>query len=337
MKQLNQGKINLPLTLLKSCFMLFIFLLIWSVQPAFGCTWFTFKNDKGGWFIGRTMEWPGNLHANVTLVPRNYQLGSIKTKYGFVGMSHNGLFSDGMNEYGLVVSALWLNESKYKKLSDATYPITDIIPYVLGNTKTVDEAVKFILNNQFYTISSPLTGGLDLLIHFSITDPNGHSVVVEFIDGKATIFENKIGVMTNDPPYDKQIQILSKYKKEDLNEGAFMAFDYSPEGRFAKMVAFNLTQAAVPTDQDAVNRAWSMVNTVDIPQGALYWRWVNNLPQFTSYSVVGDLKNRVYYFRTYDNYDIRKIDLKKIDFATAKYETRSPFGLAHYQEFEFNK
>ena len=81
---------------------------------------------------------------------------------------------------------------------------------------------------------------------------------------------------------------------------------------------------------------WSMVNTVDIPQGILYWRFINDNPQLTSYAVVDDLKNRVYYFRTYDNYDIRKIDLGKIDFGKVKRKSASLFGTANYREFQFH-
>lgn len=104
---------------------------------------------------------------------------------------------------------------------------------------------------------------------------------------------------------------------------------------FSRMAAINATQAAVPTDEDAVNRAWSMINTVDIPKGILYWRWVNDEPQFTSYSIVGDVNNRVYYFRTYDNYDVRKIDLKAIDFATATFKSRTVYGAQNYRSYEF--
>ncbi|MDE4996869.1 choloylglycine hydrolase, partial [Francisella tularensis subsp. holarctica] len=55
----------------------------------------------------------------------------------------------------------------------------------------------------------------------------------------------------------------------------------------------------------------------------------------TSYSVVDDLSNRDYYFRTWDNNDIRKVDLIKIDFAKAKYQADTIFGQADYQEIKF--
>lgn len=281
------------------------------------------------------MEWPGDLQGEMAIVPRGHTFESFKTKHGFVGLNHKGALSDGMNEHGLAISALWLGESKYSNKESADRPITDVIPYVLGNTKSVDEAIDFIKKTKFYTTETEATKDLELTIHFAITDASGKSVVVEFIEGETKIYENKVGAMTNDPPFDKHLAIWSAYDPGKFSEETFEGFDYSPEGRFCRMAAINATQAEVPSDQAAVNRAWSMINTVDIPQGILYWRWVNDNPQFTSYSVVGDVKNRVYYLRTYDNYDIRKINLNKIDFSTVKPKSISIFGSANYQDFKF--
>jgi len=177
----------------------------------------------------------------------------------------------------------------------------DVVGYVLGTMKTVDEAVAFFKETPLYSEKVPVMNDILPTFHFAVTDPSGRSVVVEVIDGKTKIHENKVGVMTNDPPYDDQLKIWSKFGGKPLNEESFEAFDYSPEGRFCRMAAMNATQEKVPTDAAAVNRAWSMLNTVDIPKGILYWRWVNDDPQFTSYAVVGDLHNRVYYVRSDDN------------------------------------
>ena len=312
-------------------------LVLLFVARAPACTWFEFRNDKNHAFIGRTMEWPTDLDGKITIVPRNYDLGSFKTDYGFVGMSHGKdlFFSDGMNEHGMAVSSLWL-ESEYAKKAPGTLALTELVRYVLGKTKTVDEAIAFIKENKFHATSPAALSGEELKQHFAITDATGRSVVVEFVKGEPKIYENKVGAMTNDPTYDEHLKIWSKYNGKKFNEEDFAALNYSPEQRFCRMAAINATQAKVPTDQDAVNRAWSMVNTVDIPQGIIYYRSINNHPHFTSYAVVGDLKNRVYYFRTYDNYDIRKVDLSKIDFGKAKLKSASLFGGANYRAFQFN-
>ena len=317
---------------------IFLMMMAMTINSSMACTWFEFKNDLGHCFVGRSMEWPTDLMGEMTVVPRGYKLDSFQTKYGFVGISHGGmLFSDGLNEHGVACSGLWLDESKYAEKKAGAYHVAELIDYVLGNTKSVEEAVQFIRTNTFYTSAEfgKLAEGITLQLHFSITDASGRSVVVEFIDGKAVIHENTVGAMTNDPRFEEQLKNWSKFEGKTFDEETFEAFDFSPPGKFCRMAAMNRTQASVPTDATAVNRAWSMLNTVDLPQGVLYWRHVSDHPQFTSYAVVADLKNRVYYFRTYNNYDVRKVDLSKIDFATVKFRSASLFGEAYYQDFRF--
>ncbi|GLP97618.1 linear amide C-N hydrolase [Paraferrimonas sedimenticola] len=301
------------------------------------CTFFVFKNDLGNHFAGRTLEWPGTPPAAVALVPRGHKLGAVTTKFGFVGMHHHGMFTDGMNEHGLLVNALWLDASEYGGNKEEDVKITDAVAHILGNAKTVSDAVAYLNRTTFYTFSSKVTSGLDIKFHFAITQPDGQSAVVEFIDGKPITYTNELKVLTNDPTYDKHIAAWNKRSPSELDEEAFVAFDYSPEDRFIKMAAFNFTQTSVPTDEDGVNRAWSMVNTVDIPQGATYWKFVNDLPMTTTFSTVADLTNLSYYFRTYDNYDIRKIDLAKIDFGSRSYASVDLFKGADYGEFNFKK
>ena len=299
------------------------------------CTWFRFVNDERHAFVGRTMEWPGNLQAAMTRVPRAHNFGTFRSTYGFVGISHLGLFSDGMNEHGLAASALWLGLSKFSPRTNTSIPITDLLPMVLGQTRTVDEAVALIRSKRFYGVKPSIAPDIEFTAHYSITDPTGRSVVVEFLNGKTVITENKVGALTNDPDYQQQLKAWSTFDLTKIDEGSFLAFDYSPEGRFSRMAAINATQPKVPDSLTAVNRAWSIVDTVDIPQGTLYWRWVSDQPQFTSYSVVGDLDQRVYYFRTYNNYNIRKVSLSAIDFATTAYSVDTIFTPPNYQEFRF--
>jgi len=308
-----------------------------TVGVAQSCTWFRFLNDQKHSFIGRTLEWPGDLNSQITRVPRGHDFGKFKSEHGFVGVSHKGPFSDGMNEHGLATSALWLAESKYAEPGPDTWPITDLIPLLLGNAKTVDEAIELVKAHTWSGANAGVFGSIDITAHFEVTDATGRSVVFEFLDGtgKPNIFENEVGSLTNDPNYAGQMKVWSKYDPKKFNEENFEAFDYSPEGRFCRMAAMNATQVSVPDDIAAVNRAWSMVNAVDIPKGILYWRWVNNDPQFTSYSIVADQTNRVYYFRTWNNYDIRKVSLKDIDFANTTYQADTMFTPEDYQEFHF--
>ena len=53
-------------------------LLLAARAPA--CTWFGFLNDKNHAFIGRTMEWPTDLHGKISIGRRKYDFGKVKYK-----------------------------------------------------------------------------------------------------------------------------------------------------------------------------------------------------------------------------------------------------------------
>lgn len=50
---------------------------------------------------------------------------------------------------------------------------------------------------------------------------------------------------------------------------------------------------------------------------------------------MADQTNRVYYFRTWNNYDIRKVSLNEIDFANTTYQADTMFTPEDYQEYKF--
>ena len=62
---------------------------VFAAAPAslHACTWFRFLNDQKHSFIGRTLEWPGDLNSQITRVPRGHDFGQFKSEHGFVGVS----------------------------------------------------------------------------------------------------------------------------------------------------------------------------------------------------------------------------------------------------------
>ncbi|USD62276.1 linear amide C-N hydrolase [Vibrio sp. SCSIO 43140] len=314
------------------------------------CTNFNFSTDNGNTFIGRTMEWPGELKGKIAVVPRGHVFSESKTTHGFVGIEHGEeLFSSALNEHGLSGEALALAGAVFADEGQGDIRSGDVVRYVLANARSVDEAEKILQSTKVSVAAYDVVDGLHLGMHYAFNDGK-RAIVVEYLDGTGfpVITENKLGVMTNDPAYHEQEALagmmLDGYDgyhsaKARFSEETFASFDYSPIGRFQKMVGFNYTmdQSQLKTDFDGVNRAWSMVNAVDIPQGTLYWRFASaEVPQFTSYSNVVDIANKDYYFRTYDNMDIRKIDVDSIDFSNVKYSAKSLFrSKQQYQDYQF--
>jgi choloylglycine hydrolase len=94
-----------------------------------------------------------------------------------------------------------------------------------------------------------------------------------------------------------------------------MPGDFTPPSRFVRAVAF--TQSVFPskTGDDAVLEAFHILNNFDIPKGAAREREKdahgNILADYTNWTAASDLKTKRYFFRTYDNSQIRSVDLTK--------------------------
>ena len=66
-----------------------------------------------------------------------------------------------------------------------------------------------------------------------------------------------------------------------------------------------------------MNLAQHLVSTIHIVKGTIVDRDKDGkivASETTQWSSYRDLTNRIFYFRTYDNFNMRKIDLKRLDF-----------------------
>jgi len=98
--------------------------------------------------------------------------------------------------------------------------------------------------------------------------------------------------------------------------------DYTPPSRFLRATALAFASQPVPTAKEASNLAFHILNAVDIPIGVI----AEKIPgkngakdtlayEQTQWVTVYDLKNKIAYFRTYADLNIRQIDLNRVNFA----------------------
>lgn len=315
----------------------FAFAIQFAADTADACSFLFFKYN-GKVFIGRTNELPFETDEQLVIVPRGHEFHGIVVKHGFVGINHGNdpFVSSGLNEHGVSIEGLGLGASEYAPKDSGGISMLKVPSLVLGNAKSVDEAVELLKKTKVEADNMSQFGETAVGFHFAITD-NKRGVVVEYTKGDGTpdIYENKYGVMTNDPLYPDQLKLAEEMvdNAPDVKdiEGSFLGFERTPEGRFQQIVATNLLNdlSRVKSDFGAVNHAWSMVNSLEICQGTLYWRFLSDEPQMTAYSNVVDVNNKVYYLRTYDNMNIRKVDLNSVDFATVKYQRKPVYRTAN--------
>ena len=87
--------------------------------------------------------------------------------------------------------------------------------------------------------------------------------------------------------------------------------DTTPPSRFIRATAYVLTAAKVPSGPESVRLAEHIVNNFDIPKG---WLRDPDTPlEYTQWSTIADMKNGVYYVKTYNDPVLRNVAFKDID------------------------
>ncbi|RKF19771.1 linear amide C-N hydrolase [Alginatibacterium sediminis] len=310
-------------------------------NTATACSYFNFEATDGNQYIGRTNELPNQTDEHFVVVPRGFEMRDSTTTHGFVGIRHGDteMISSGLNEHGVSIEALgyWAGEYADMPISEADATSLSIVSTLLGQAKSTDEAVEIVENLVVAYEDMKQFNGVKVAFHYAINDGK-RAVVVEHEDGgKPMVYENTIGVMTNDPSFPQQIETAKQAIKlvnsrQDDDKAVFPGFDTESVGRLERLAAqnasYNLASNMKANDarDEGVNRAWSMVNNAEIVAGTMYWDFLAPEPQIIAYGNVVDIADKAYYFCTYDNPMIRKVDLDDINFATASYSATAIYG-----------
>lgn len=188
------------------------------------CTDFLLQAVDGSVVIGRSMEFGKNLASEILVVGKGTPKQSPApdfapglgwaAQYGYVGLntaSDPSLITDGMNEAGLSIGALWLPVSTYARtVANASRALrVDLFTgWVLSNFSTVGD-VRQALNEIEVWGNDVLQA--ELPVHFSIHDTAGGSMVVEFMNGLAQVYDNPVAVTTNAPPFPWHLANIGTY------------------------------------------------------------------------------------------------------------------------------
>jgi choloylglycine hydrolase len=78
--------------------------------------------------------------------------------------------------------------------------------------------------------------------------------------------------------------------------------------------------------------AWHILNALDIPEGLVVNEQLGMVVSrdIAYWSVVRDSTNKVYYYRTYSDLNIRKVELDRIDFSNGNIRF---LKMSHEQEY----
>ncbi|MCH2235912.1 MAG: linear amide C-N hydrolase [Crocinitomicaceae bacterium] len=296
-------------------------------------------------------------HNKILVVPRNKQFVGQTPEglngkkwagiYGFITLTAYGqpYGPDGLNEEGLYVGVYYLPDFADYAIYDSTQAeksmsVGDLMQWMLSSFKTVDEVIANLNSVIVVDVDNKEFGGAALPFHFKIADPSGNSKIIEIVNnGEVKVYDPYLGVITNSPTYDWHLTNQRNYLSLSTNPNSELTFDgyklkplgggsgliglpgdYTPPSRFVRAAAFTASCRPLETSLDAVYESFRILDNFNIPLGAQVPK--ENLPtdivSATQVTSSSDLENKVYYYHTMWNRQIRKIDLKAIDFLTVK-------------------
>lgn len=183
------------------------------------CTAVTYSTKDT--YFGRTFDWDVSYGEQIVFVPRNYsmhfrKMPTIDQHYALLGMAvvadHVPLFYDAINEKGLGMAGLNFPENTdYKEINEKMDNITpfEFIPWILGQCGSVKEARALLTKMNLVKISFSEQYPLSPL-HWIIADQR-ESITVECVKEGLKVYNNSVGVLTNNPPFDMQMFYLSNF------------------------------------------------------------------------------------------------------------------------------
>jgi len=313
------------------------------------CTSFRIKAEDGTVVVARSNEFgidaqsqivyePAGKHFQTT-APEGMEGLGWTSKYAFLGINGLGLkecFGEGMNAAGLSVEALYFSEGEYEAPGRLNISSNDLVTWLLGNFSSVLEVKDALPTVCVWPDSVEAIGG-PFTLHYAIHDPSGASIVLEFLKGAKHVHENPIGVMTNLPEFRWHLTNLRNYLPLSPSSPTLSNFsgvslkpigtgsgwlgvpgDWSPPSRFVRIAYLVHSTPRAKNRDEAISLARHILNTVDIPKGSILAELHVNendsapLQEYTQWSVLLDLSNRVFHYHTYHDTNIRSIDLKRL-------------------------
>lgn len=330
---------------------------LFSFTPADACTGISLKSKDGSFIVARTMEWGTFvMESRYMVVPRGYTMTAqtpsgkngmkIVAKYGYVGIGvmEDNLLAEAVNEKGMMGELFYFPDyGKYNEYdasrNSKTIVDAELLSWVVGNFATIAELEKELPKIQVVGYGHGFGAA-----HFRLADATGRQVVLEYLDGKPTIFEDEVGVITNSPSFDFHMLNLNNYvnvfsgaaSTKKLSENVTLKpfgvgsaslglpGDITPPSRFVRAVFYVKTAREEATGHRSVLQSFQILNNFDIPVGAEFAdkNVMPNMLSATQWTTSVDLKAMKFYYRTQFNSAIRCIDLKSIDFGRVKFQMR---------------
>lgn len=290
-------------------------------------------------YFGRNFDYEISYNERVTVTPRNYRfefrkIDAIESHYAIIGIAAGidsyPLYYDACNEKGLAIAGLnFEGNAVYREFEEDMVNITpfELIPYLLGKAANVAEAREMLdkinLVNINFADELPLSP-----LHWMLSDGK-EAIVVEPMEDGLKVYDNPVGVLTNNPPFDKQLFYLNNYRNlsnrnpentfgVDLDEysrgmgGIGLPGDLSSASRFAKVAFTRANSYSGDDEESSVSQFFHILASVEQQNGCTFIA-DPDLYEYTIYTSCYSTRRGILYYRTYNNSQIAAVDLNHED------------------------
>lgn len=175
-------------------------------------------------YFGRTLDLEYHHDEAVTLSPRRFPFSfsdstAVTEHPAILGMAYVAdgypLYYDAMNEHGLCMAGLAFGGSCIYAAPDLPQDVHrlapwELIPYVLANCRTMQEAKKLLSDTVLADI--PFSASLlNQPMHWMLADKSASAALETDRNGRIITYSNPADVLTNAPSFPAQLQNLAAY------------------------------------------------------------------------------------------------------------------------------
>ena len=295
------------------------------------CTAVTIKDINNNYYLGRTMDFSYELEPSLYICPRNFSIKNycsnleINNKFAFIGIGQNIsklVFSEGTNEYGLSIAALYLPKytfynQMYYSFNQYSIDALDMVSFLLGNCKNITDIYSILQKINVLGIENPITNQVAPL-HWIALDNEGKCVTIECRKNNIYILSNPIGVLANSPNFEWHMTNLNNYmsilpyQSKSINwdnimltpfgegAGSFgLPGDFTSPSRFVRACFLKTHIAISKNTKECVINFFHLMELLSIPKGIVITK--RNTYNYTQYVSFMNLTTHEYFFKTYNN------------------------------------
>lgn len=302
------------------------------------CTAVTYRTRDH--YFGRNLDLELSYGEWVTVAPRRYPLrfreeGELSRHFAMLGVAHVAgeypLYYDAVNEKGLAMAGLNFPDSaRYAPPEGEGERIAQfaLIPWVLSRCGTVQEAkgllARLHVTGEAFSAQLPPAP-----LHWLLADRQ-EAVTVEPVEGGLRVYDNPVGVLTNEPPFPVQLFALNNYLHltpeaprnrfaPALELGPYsygmgalgLPGDWSSQSRFVRAAFVKENAVCDPSEESAVNQMFHILGSVNQSRGCS--ETAPGCYETTRYTCCCSLERGIYYYTTYDSRRIRAVALSRED------------------------